>query len=136
MRKRHSDCAIALVCCDRKRRSLAAYRGEGVCGLQCGAPSERRRGDVAWGAGDESDGADVLVTIVVALLATAAAILILNNAPVSERLGAALLIVSEQSVLFAVLGAFLLFTRFRFADLFIRYSVEILLAGAFAVVGS
>jgi two-component system, LytTR family, sensor kinase len=41
---------------------------------------------------------------------------------------AALKALSEQSVLLIVIGAFFLFTRFRFADLFLRLSLRILLA--------
>lgn len=41
-------------------------------------------------------------------------------------------VTSQQSVLLVVLGTFFLFARFRFADLFIRYSVRILFASASA----
>jgi two-component system, LytTR family, sensor kinase len=42
-------------------------------------------------------------------------------------------VIANQSVLIIVLGAFLFFARFRFADQFIRYSIRILLAGAVAL---
>jgi two-component system, LytTR family, sensor kinase len=43
-------------------------------------------------------------------------------------------VIAEQITLLIVLGAFFLFTRFRFSDLFIRYSLRVLLA-AFAAIG-
>jgi two-component system LytT family sensor kinase len=43
-------------------------------------------------------------------------------------------VTSQQSVILVELGTFFLFARFRFADLFIRYSVRILLASAWAIV--
>ncbi len=42
--------------------------------------------------------------------------------------------VSEQITLLIVLGAFFLFARFRFSDLFIRYSLKVLLAALTALV--
>jgi len=42
-------------------------------------------------------------------------------------------VVSEQLTLFIVLGAFFLFARFRFSDLFIRYSLRVMLATITAV---
>ena len=42
-------------------------------------------------------------------------------------------VVSEQITLLVVLGAFFLFARFRFSDLFIRHSLEIVLAALTAV---
>lgn len=42
-------------------------------------------------------------------------------------------VVSEQATLLIVLGAFFLFSRFRFSDLFIRYSLKILLAALTAL---
>jgi two-component system LytT family sensor kinase len=42
-------------------------------------------------------------------------------------------VVSEQIILLVVLGAFFLFARFRFSDLFIRYSLKIVLAALTAV---
>ena len=43
-------------------------------------------------------------------------------------------VVSEQITLLIVLGAFFLFARFRFSDLFIRYSLKLLLAALTALV--
>jgi two-component system, LytTR family, sensor kinase len=71
--------------------------------------------------------------MVLAMFAAVAAIVVLNNVRLEAGLGAVLHVVSEQSVLVVVLGVFFLFSRFRFADLFIRYSVRILMAGAAAV---
>jgi two-component system, LytTR family, sensor kinase len=42
-------------------------------------------------------------------------------------------VTSQQSVLLVEIGSFFLFARFRFADLFIRYSVRILLASTWAI---
>src|SRR5208337_3617952 len=42
-------------------------------------------------------------------------------------------VVSEQITLLVVLGAFFLFARFRFSDLFIRYSLKVMLAALTAV---
>ena len=42
-------------------------------------------------------------------------------------------VVSEQLTLFIVLGAFFLFAHFRFSDLFIRYSMRLMLAAITAV---
>ena len=42
-------------------------------------------------------------------------------------------VVSEQLTLFIVLGAFFLFARFRFCDVFIRYSLRVMLATLTAV---
>jgi two-component system LytT family sensor kinase len=74
------------------------------------------------------------LTIVLAIFGTAVSIIILNTFSLNAVLGSALQVASEQLVLLAVVGAFFLFTRFRFADLFIRYSVRILLAGACALI--
>jgi two-component system LytT family sensor kinase len=52
----------------------------------------------------------------------------------SAEVTATLGVVSKQSTLLIVLGAFFLFARFRFADVFIRHSLRILLAGLLAVV--
>ena len=48
--------------------------------------------------------------------------------PYDQALCCALDVLSEQLTLFIVLGAFFLFARFRFADLFIRYSLRVVLA--------
>lgn len=53
--------------------------------------------------------------------------------PYNRTLCYVLDVLSEQLTLFIVLGAFFLFARFRFADLFIRYSVRIILGALIAV---
>jgi two-component system LytT family sensor kinase len=53
--------------------------------------------------------------------------------PFDPSLCSALRVTSEQLTLFIVLGAFFLFARFRFSDLFIRNSLRIVLAALTAV---
>lgn len=60
--------------------------------------------------------------------------IILSHFARTGSAGGVLLAMSEQSVLLIILGAFFLFARFRFADLFIRYSLRILLATGLGVV--
>ena len=48
--------------------------------------------------------------------------------PYERALCCALDVLGEQLTLFIVLGAFFLFARFRFSDLFIRYSLRVVLA--------
>ncbi len=74
-----------------------------------------------------------LLTILLSVLATSLGIVVKETFPLSENLIAVLIVISEQSTLFTVLGAFFLFARFRFADVFIRYSVRIMLASLLAV---
>ena len=73
-------------------------------------------------------------TILPGVLSAVVIILVLNNLRLSGEVAAILLVVSQQSILLVVLGAFFLFARFRFADLFIRYSVRIVLAALCAVI--
>lgn len=73
------------------------------------------------------------LVILLGVLATTLGIVILEVFGCTGNLAAALALMSEQSTLLIVLGAFFLFAHFRFADVFIRYSVSILLAGGFAV---
>ncbi len=56
------------------------------------------------------------------------AVLILQVLPFEPVVGDLLRVVSEQITLFVVLGAFFLFARFRFSDLFIRHSLRVVLA--------
>jgi hypothetical protein len=51
----------------------------------------------------------------------------------TRSLNAGLMVMSEQSVLLIDIGVFFLFARFRFADLFIRYSLRIVLATGLSV---
>jgi two-component system LytT family sensor kinase len=75
-----------------------------------------------------------LVIALFGVFGTTFAILIQKNFNLSEELNAALGVMSVQSVLLVLLGGFFLFARFRFADLFIRYSLRILLASLLAVI--
>jgi len=61
------------------------------------------------------------------------AVLILQVLPFEPVVGDLLRVVSEQITLFVVLGAFFLFARFRFSDLFIRHSLRVVLAALTAV---
>jgi two-component system LytT family sensor kinase len=61
------------------------------------------------------------------------AVLILQVLPFKPVLNDVLRVVSEQITLLVVLGAFFLFARFRFADLFIRRSLRIISAALVAV---
>ena len=74
-------------------------------------------------------------TILLGVLASSAGILIEKALRLPEYSDAslALWLVSAHSTLLIVLGAFFLFARFRFADVFIRYTVRILLASFLAV---
>ncbi len=72
-------------------------------------------------------------TIVVGVLATSLGIVIQEVFQFPGNMGSAVAVVSEQATLLILLGAFFLFGRFRFADVFIRYSVRILLASCLAV---
>lgn len=70
--------------------------------------------------------------IVAGVLFTSVAMAFVNSHPMELGNRTALLIVSEHSLLLTVLATFFLFTKFRFADLFIRQSLRILLASATA----
>jgi len=72
-------------------------------------------------------------TILVGVLGTSLGLMVQEVFQLHESAGAALAVVSGQSTLLIVLGAFFLFGRFRFADVFIRYSVRILLASFSAI---
>jgi two-component system LytT family sensor kinase len=61
------------------------------------------------------------------------AVLTLQLLPFEPVVGDLLRVVSEQITLFVVLGAFFLFARFRFSDLFIRHSLRVVLAALTAV---
>jgi two-component system LytT family sensor kinase len=61
------------------------------------------------------------------------AVLIQQVLPFDRVVSDLLRVVSEQITLLVVLGAFFLFARFRFSDLFIRYSLKVVLAALTAV---
>jgi two-component system LytT family sensor kinase len=60
-------------------------------------------------------------------------VLITQLLPLDRVVGDLLRVVSEQITLLVVLGAFFLFARFRFSDLFIRHSLRVVLAALTAV---
>ena len=62
-----------------------------------------------------------------------AGVLIQQLMPFDPLVCDVLRVVSEQMTLFIVLGAFFLFARFRFSDLFIRYCLKVVLAALTAV---
>jgi two-component system, LytTR family, sensor kinase len=73
------------------------------------------------------------LTMLLGVLGGTGALLAQRFVKLGPDLDAALLFVGKQSVLLLVIGAFLLFARFRFADVFLQQSLRILLAGASAV---
>jgi two-component system, LytTR family, sensor kinase len=70
--------------------------------------------------------------IVAAVCTAAVTMAIAHAARPATHFGAAVTFVAAHMVLLVVLCAFFLFARFRFADLFVRYGVRILLAGLWA----
>lgn len=74
------------------------------------------------------------MTTLAGVLVGVLTVLLHNVLPSSDGWGAAVQVVGQQSVLLVVLGAFFLFSRFRFADLFIEYSLRLVLASLMAVV--
>jgi two-component system, LytTR family, sensor kinase len=72
------------------------------------------------------------LAIVTAVCGALIAITIAQHSPRNAQLGNWLAFTGAHLVLLVVVCTFLLFARFRYADLFIRYGVRILLAGAWA----
>jgi two-component system LytT family sensor kinase len=72
------------------------------------------------------------LVVLVGLLLTTLSVIVERNVTPTDSLQCALGVTGQQSVLLIVIGTFFLFARFRFADVFIRYSVRILLAGVSA----
>jgi two-component system LytT family sensor kinase len=72
------------------------------------------------------------LVIVVAVCGAAAAMAFTHSGRASTHFGAAVWFVGAHMILLVVLCAFFLFARFRFADLFVRYGIRILLAGLWA----
>jgi two-component system LytT family sensor kinase len=70
--------------------------------------------------------------IVTAVCVGAVSMAIAHSARPNSHFGAAVGFVAAHMVLLVALCAFFLFARFRFADLFVRYGVRILLAGLWA----
>lgn len=75
-----------------------------------------------------------LSTAFLGVLGTTLTILVNRILPFGREWNAALNAVGKQSALLIVLGAFFVFPHFRFADLFIRYSLKILTASLLAVI--
>ncbi|HEV3330603.1 MAG TPA: histidine kinase [Bryobacteraceae bacterium] len=73
------------------------------------------------------------LVVLLGLLITTLSVIIHTNIPLRDPVRGVLMVSSQQSVLLIILGTFFLFARFRFADLFIRYSLRIVLASASAV---
>ncbi len=71
--------------------------------------------------------------IIVAVASTAVLIPIAHHVSLSNELRALAPVIGNHILLLVVLCAFFLFARFRFADVFIRYSIRIVLAGGFAM---
>lgn len=72
------------------------------------------------------------LAIVAAVCAASITVTFHRNLSPSLYYGAGLAAIASHLVLLVVLCSFFLFARFRFADLFIRYGVRILLAGTWA----
>ena len=75
-----------------------------------------------------------LMIVLAGLLITTVAMVVQMNIPLGGWVRGVLAVIGHQSVLLVVIGTFFLFARFRFADLFIRYCVRILLAAVAAAV--
>lgn len=74
------------------------------------------------------------LAIVAAVCGVAVIMALAERAHPATHFGAAVEFVRAHLVLLVVLCAFFLFARFRFADIFVRYGVRILLAGTWASV--
>ena len=75
-----------------------------------------------------------LLSVLAGLLVTTLSLIVQTNVPISDSVRCLLGVIGHQSVLLVVIGTFFLFARFRFADVFIRYSVRLLLASISAAV--
>jgi two-component system LytT family sensor kinase len=74
------------------------------------------------------------LTMMFGVFGSTLAAILAKHMVVGPEVQAALRVVAKQSVLIGVLGAFFLFARFRFADVFIRHSVRIVLASGVAII--
>lgn len=72
--------------------------------------------------------------VLAGLLLTSLAMIIQTNVRVADWGRCVLGVTGQQSVLLVIVGSFFLFSRFRFADVFIAYSVRLLLASVSASV--
>lgn len=74
------------------------------------------------------------LTMIFGVFGSTLAAVIAKHVAMGPELQAALRVVAKQSVLIGVLGAFFLFARFRFADVFIRHSIRIVMASGVAII--
>ncbi|HEY1497502.1 MAG TPA: sensor histidine kinase [Candidatus Solibacter sp.] len=72
------------------------------------------------------------LALVIAICGATLTIALARNSPGSSWIGVAFAFIGSHLVLLVLLLAFLLFARFRYADVFIRYGIRILLAGFWA----
>ncbi len=72
------------------------------------------------------------LALVIAICGATLTIALARNSPGSSWLGVGFAFIGSHLVLLVLLLAFLLFARFRYADVFIRYGIRILLAGFWA----
>jgi two-component system LytT family sensor kinase len=68
------------------------------------------------------------------VFATTLGTILVNVVAFRQGVEAAVIVLSEQATLLILLGGFFLFARFRFADLFIRHSLRVLLVGLTAAI--
>src|SRR5262249_55857018 len=73
-----------------------------------------------------------LLATLLGVSATTIGIVLVNAVTFRPNVEAAIAVISEQSTLCILLGAFFLFARFRFADVFIRDSLRVFAAGIMA----
>jgi two-component system LytT family sensor kinase len=73
------------------------------------------------------------LTMLFGVFGSTLAVILAKHVAAGPEVQAALRVVAKQSVLIGVLGAFFLFARFRFADVFIRHSIRIVLASGVAI---
>lgn len=73
------------------------------------------------------------VMILLGIFGSALALFLHQALALGQPFDTAFAALSKKSALLVLFGSFLLFARFRFADLFIRYSVRILLASGLAM---
>ena len=72
------------------------------------------------------------LALVIAICGATLTIALARTSPGSSWIGVAFAFIGSHLVLLVLLLAFLLFARFRYADVFIRYGIRILLAGFWA----
>ena len=73
------------------------------------------------------------LTTLFGVFATTLGTILVNTVAFRQSVEDAVMVVSQQATLLILLGGFFLFARFRFADLFIRHSLRVLLVGLITV---